>query len=198
MGAMGATWLGGRAKSQGKYGGYKKEVEMDLAKAIQTAIEYEGKVHKTYLEAREEATSDVGKRVFNTLCNEEKEHLTYLRSRLDEWEKTGKITVEELGTALPSRAVIEEEVDKLKEKVTGKSSGKHDVELEMLKRALDVEVETSNFYKEMVRTLDAEGQEMFKRFVEIEEGHQAIVQAEIDLLSGSGFWFDTQEFSMEM
>jgi rubrerythrin len=72
------------------------------------------------------------------------------------------------------------------------------LELELLKQALDAEVKTTSFYKEMVRTLDAEGQEMFRRFVEIEEGHEAIVQAEIDSLSNLGFWFDTPEFRLEM
>jgi len=36
-----------------------------------------------------------------------------------------------------------------------------------------------------------------QRFVEIEEGHRAIVQAEIDCVSGLGFWFDTAEFKLE-
>ena len=40
-------------------------------------------------------------------------------------------------------------------------------------------------------------QEMFRRFVEIEEGHQKIVQAEIDCVSGAGFWFDSMEFKLE-
>ena len=39
---------------------------------------------------------------------------------------------------------------------------------------------------------------LFERFVAIEEGHQAIVQAEIDCVSGSGFWFDTSEINLEM
>ena len=34
-------------------------------------------------------------------------------------------------------------------------------------------------------------------FLGIEQGHQAIVQAEIDALSGLGFWFDFQEFNLE-
>ena len=42
-----------------------------------------------------------------------------------------------------------------------------------------------------------DAQKMFARFVEIEEGHQAIVKAEIDAVSGSGFWFDFNEFSLE-
>jgi hypothetical protein len=50
----------------------------------------------------------------------------------------------------------------------------------------------------MVSTLDGEGQQLFKRFVEIEEGHEAIVQAEIDCVSNSGFWMDTMEFGLEV
>ena len=67
-----------------------------------------------------------------------------------------------------------------------------------LGKALDSEVKTSAFYKDMVRTLDGEGQTLFKRFVEIEDGHTAIVQAEIDTVSNLGFWFDTPEFRLEM
>ena len=37
-----------------------------------------------------------------------------------------------------------------------------------------------------------------RRFMEIEEGHQAIVQAEIDALSGHGAWFDFTEIRFEM
>ena len=49
----------------------------------------------------------------------------------------------------------------------------------------------------MVRTLDGDGRRLFERFVEIEEGHQAVVQAEIDSVSGMGVWFDTMELSLE-
>ena len=171
---------------------------MDLEQAIRTALEYEGRVYKTYMMAKEAATDDIGKRVFSTLCDEEKGHLDYLRERLHEWQQTGAITVASLETAIPSRDEIEQGVGKLREKVADAPSAKHTHEIELLKQALQVEVETSTFYREMVRTLDADGQELFARFVEIEEGHQAIVQAELDCVSGMGFWFDTREFSLEM
>ena len=69
---------------------------------------------------------------------------------------------------------------------------------ENMKKALDAETETSNFYKKMVEELPAEGQQMFSRFLEIEEGHVAIVQAEINALSGVGYWFDFTDISLEM
>jgi rubrerythrin len=171
---------------------------VNLEQAIKTALEYEGRVTRTYLEAVNSAQNEAAKRVFSTLCEEEKGHIAYLRERLDEWRKTGKVTVAALSTAIPSRAVINEGVKKLKARVAEEPGRGHDVELASLTRALEVEVETADFYKEMVSTLDAEGRELFRRFVEIEEGHQAIVQAEIDCVSGSGYWFDTSEFNLEM
>jgi len=169
---------------------------MNLEEAIKTALSYEARVHKTYMEAMETATSDLAKKVFKTLRDEEKYHLDYLHERLDEWKKTGTIKVASLATAIPSREIIDQSASSLREKVAPGGPVKHGAELEMLRKALKVEVETGDFYKEMVRTLDAEGRRLFERFVEIEEGHQAIVQAEIDSLSGSGYWFDTPDFKM--
>jgi rubrerythrin len=170
---------------------------MNLEEAIKTAIEYEGKVHKAYVEAMERTTHEVGRRVFSTLCEEEKGHLAYLKDRLDEWQRDGAITVAELQTVIPSREQIAAGVERLRDKLSGAPSGKQDLELELLRKALAAEVETSEFYQRMVNTLDGDGQRLFQRFVEIETGHQAIVQAEIDFISGSGFWFDTPEFSLE-
>ena len=49
----------------------------------------------------------------------------------------------------------------------------------------------------MVDTLGEEGKQLFKPFLAIEEGHIAIVQAELDYLSHTGYWFDFQEFDLE-
>jgi rubrerythrin len=170
---------------------------MKLDEAIRAAIEYEAGVHRVYREAMERAADAVAKRVFKVLCDEEMNHLNYLRERLDEWQKTGEITVKKLSTSIPTREAIDESLQGLRNQVATKSAGKHDVELEMLRQALAVETRTSDFYREMVRALDGAGQKMFERFVEIEEGHQAVVQAEISSVSGLGYWFDTVEFRLE-
>jgi len=170
---------------------------MDLEEAIKTALDYESQVHKTYMEALEQTTDAAGQRVFRTLCDEEKSHLKYLRSRLEEWRETGAITVGKLETTIPDEAALAAGLEKLRAKMAVPDSRKHDVELRLLDKALQAEVETSEFYKRMVEELDADGQRMFARFVEIEEGHRAIVQAEIDCLNGTGIWFDTMEFSLE-
>jgi rubrerythrin len=168
---------------------------MTLEEAIKTAIEYEEKVRGVYFKARDDATNEIGKRVFKVLAKEEQEHVTYLQEKLEELKNTGKVTAGGLATVIPSREAIAEGVAKLENRLEAED---RDTEVKMLKRALQVEVETSEFYKKMVRELDTEGQRFFSPFLEIEEGHVSLVQAEIDCLSGTGFWFDMREFSLEL
>lgn len=165
-----------------------------VEEAITTAIEFETKVRDTYLKAVEAATDETGRRVFKLLAKEEQGHLDYLNSRLDEWHKTGHVTAEKLATVVPPRDVIDDRAKALREKLAGEDRGE---EVKMLMKAEVVELETSNFYEEMVNTLEDEAQEMFKRFLEIEQGHLAIVRAEIDALSGTGYFFDFGEFNLE-
>ena len=70
-------------------------------------------------------------------------------------------------------------------------------ELEMLKRALEVEKETSDFYRKLVDQMEGDAKKLFARFLEVEEGHLNLVQAEIDALQGMGVWFDCREFDLE-
>lgn len=170
---------------------------MNLEQAITTALEYEGRVHRTYSEAFESANHDVARKVFKTLRDEEMEHIKYLSERLEEWRSTGAVTVAKLDTVLVPKAAIEACATKLRQRLEGGGREVRGTEFESLKKALDVECETSAFYKKMVATLDDDGRRLFERFVEIEEGHVAIVQAEMDMVSGTGFWFDTAEFSLE-
>jgi rubrerythrin len=170
---------------------------MNLEQAITTALEYEGRVHRTYSKAVESAEHEVAKKVFQTLCNEEMEHIKYLRERLDEWRSTGSVTVAKLDTVLVPKPAIEAATARLRERLEGSGREVRGTEFESLKKALDVERETSAFYKKMVATLDDDGRHLFERFVEIEEGHVAIVQAEMDFVSGTGFCFDTAEFDLE-
>ena len=170
---------------------------MKLDNAIRTALEYETGVHRIYLEAMEKTSDRAAKRVFKVLCDEEMGHLKYLQARLEEWQKTGKVRVRKLGTTIPAREAIDKGLQDLRKTVKPKRT-RQILELELLKKALDAEIKSSNFYKEMVGKLDGEGQELFKRFVEIEDGHVAIVSAEINTVGNWGFWFDTPEFRLEM
>ena len=166
---------------------------MTIEEAIKTALEYETKVEQTYRDAAKASTDEAGKRVFTTLADEERGHIDYLNSRMSEWQKTGHVTIETLVTVVPPQDRINEGVGRLEKSVTTKGN-MGSVELEWLQRALSLEQETGAFYKRVVSELSDEGQQLFQRFVEIEEGHAAIVQAEIDAVGGMGFWFDVQEW----
>jgi len=167
---------------------------MEIEKAIKTAIDYEMKVRDVYASAVANAKNETAKRVFKQLAKEEQGHVDYLESRLTEWKGTGKLRAKKLETIIPTKGAIEDGVKKLESKM--KEADKFG-EAQMLTKALDVEIETSKFYEQMVNQLEAEPQRMFQRFLEIEEGHLAIVQAELDSLNGTGFWFDFREFNLE-
>lgn len=166
---------------------------MEIEVAIKTALQYENRVVGVYQDAAKSTLDPEGKRMFETLVRDEQSHVKYLEAKLDEWKKTGHVTAERLATLVPSPERIEEGVKKLKSRVATQS---RENELKLLRRALNVEVETSTFYKSVVAELPPEGRQLFQRFVEIEEGHLKIVQAEIDSVSGLGFWFDMQEFDL--
>jgi rubrerythrin len=169
---------------------------MTLEQAIKTALEFENKVKSAYLEAEQKAKDPVGSKVFGQLAKEEDGHVAYLESRLEEWRKGGQVTVERLDTIVPDRERIKQGVSRLAKELKGKK-GDHAAEVQLLQRALSMEQETSAYYRRMVSELSGEGQKLFARFVEIEEGHVAIVQAELDSVTGLGFWFDMQEFRLE-
>jgi rubrerythrin len=166
-----------------------------LGEAIQTAIEFEKKVHKVYADAAGKIADPVGKRTFLQLAVEEAGHLAYLESRLGEWRKKGHIDIVELSTVVPDRKRIAEGQKRLARSMKRRETAT--MELEFLKQAFEAEKETSSFYQRMVAELPDEGRNLFARFVAIEEGHAAIVQAEIDSVQGMGFWFDMQEFNLE-
>jgi len=171
---------------------------VNLEQAIVTAIKFETRVHAIYAEAAASTEHHVARRVFATLCDEEMGHIRYLRERLEEWRAGGTINVHALASHLGSGAAIEAGAARLRASLEGgRSRGGGGVELESLHKALAAERETSSFYKQMVATLDADGRRLFARFVEIEEGHVALVQAEMDLVTGSGMWFDTADFRSE-
>jgi rubrerythrin len=167
---------------------------MNLEQAINTALDYERKVRDTYRDALKKMKDDTGRKVFQVLADEEQGHVDYLESRLREWTKTGKLTPEKLATAIPSPEQIAAGVKQLKQPLKRID---HSAELELLKKALEVELTAGNFYGQMAKEMDGDGQKMFARFLEIEQGHRTIVQAQIDAVSGLGYWFDFQEFNLE-
>ncbi len=168
---------------------------MNIEEAIKTSIEYETKVRDLYITAMKKVEDPVGRKIFHTMAKEEQGHLDYLNDRLEKWKESGKLDVPALKTAVPSKAAIEEGIRKVAKGMTREVK---ESEIEILQQALEAETKTSDYYRRLVEELPGEGKEMFSKFLEIEEGHLAIVQAEIGSLTGNGFWFDFSDISLEM
>jgi rubrerythrin len=154
-------------------------------------LKYETTVRDTYKQAAQATQDPLGHKLFDILAQEEQEHLDYLQYKLQEWKEKNTLTPGTLQTNIPAK-------EKLQNLLEDKQpSHNPDKDVGWLRQAIQVEKETSDFYKRMVEELDSVGQRFFEQFVTIEEGHLMIVQAELDSLLGNGYWFDFAEFNLE-
>lgn len=165
-----------------------------LEEAITTAIAYETRIRDIYRDAAAQTRDPKGQRVFQILGDEEQRHIDYLEAKRTQWYEEGRISVESLTSRIPAPEILRPDLAGLE--ATMAREDRRD-EKRMLSKALQVEVETSAFYRRMVDQMDGAASAMFARFLEIEDGHIAAVQAELDYISHTGFWFDFQEFDME-
>ena len=167
---------------------------MNIEQSIITALQYETRVAAVYEDAAKKVADEAGRRVLTALAREERFHVTYLEHRLKEWKATGKVVPKKLETVVPAKAFIDAGIATLAAKA---APGGRDSDLQVLGKALEVERETSAFYRRMVAELPEEGKALYRRFVEVEDGHGLIVQAEIDALTRTGFWFEFRETDLE-
>ncbi len=168
---------------------------MKLQEAIAVAIDFEHKVRDHYVRGAKEIPDPQGRKVFATLGKEEQGHVDFLEHCRAEWKKTGKVPNLPLKTILPKGSKwIEGERKKLAGKAKRVATK---TELDALKVALQHEKEAAAFYHKLVSELPAADQQLFAKFLEIEDGHLAIVQAQLDSVQGMGFWFDVAEFRLE-
>jgi rubrerythrin len=167
---------------------------MTLEKALNTAIEYETRIHAVYAEASQKTTDAVGQRILSALAEDEQHHIDYLTHKLAQWKKEGAITADKLASDIPNRQDLSAEVAQMDTDLTGKDLRDHK---QVLSKALRLEIETSDFYRRLTQEMPDEHKALFARFREIENEHIDIVQAELDYLSKSGYWFGEKEFDME-
>jgi rubrerythrin len=172
----------------------RKRDKMTLEEAIKTAIEYETKIRDVYREAVQGVADEAGKRIFGALEKDEQHHIDYLHHSLEQLKNAGTIDPAELQSTIPSRENIEQEAAKIESLVAKDFYG---IRKQMLSRALQAEIETSEFYRKMVNQMPSENRPFFARFLEIENNHVNAVQFELDYMSKTGYWYDFKEFDME-
>jgi rubrerythrin len=169
---------------------------MNLKEAIAIALDFEKKVRDHYLRGAKDIAEPMGKRVFAVLGKEEQGHVDYLEHCLAQWKKSGKVANVALKSVLPPGVKwIAEERKKLAARKDKRVATK--TEVEALKTALQYEKEAGAFYHKLVAELPKADQPLFDKFLGIEDGHLALVQAQLDSVQGLGFWFDVAEFRLE-
>jgi rubrerythrin len=139
---------------------------MDLAQALLTALDFECRVRDHYVRCAQMTGNLHGRGVFTRLAQEEQGHVERLEALLRE-----EGTLVALPPALPPPAAGLPE-------------------LEFLKEALEIERRTCTFYQELVAGLEPRHRDVFAGFLAQEEGHLALLQAEIDDLGAPGLALD--------
>lgn len=162
------------------------------AEAMKTAIEMERSGHKFFLDAAGKVKNEAGRKVFNRLAAEEINHMHVF---------TKIFTALTEGTGWQQAIAKVEPAKRMPYFDDARKQFKADdlsVELECLNKALALERSAIAFFEKAIREAEtAEAREVFGRILEEEQGHYDLIQAEIDNINGSGFWFDVQEFHMD-
>jgi rubrerythrin len=169
-------------------------VQGSIIKALAIAIEAEKTGLINYLNFAYQTKDETGKNMFLRLAMDEFDHMRLLEQQqqnLAQTECFSAVTIE------PS--LIEKLVPQLSAKDL-RIRGKQGIqELDALKTALALEDQAINFYKEQAQnSSDSNAKAMFERLVAMEKAHYELLQAEIDAIEKTGYWFNLREFSLEI
>jgi len=159
---------------------------------LKTGIEIEKNGISSYLDFAFHTKDETGKNMFITLAQDEFDHMITLENQLENFASQKTWVKREI-----PKSIIERLSPQLRE-IEKINSGSGVGELSALKTALDFEKSSIEFYKEGRRKIfDKQAIEIFDRLLEMEESHYKLIQAEIDHIKGTGFWFGIKEFSLE-
>ena len=163
---------------------------MDLETALLSAIAFEYRVRDHYVESARRVTDPRGQRVFTTLAREEQGHADYLAITLAHWKANGTLPLDEFSERQPGADWIRDAAVRITARNLPMAASHELPELACLKQALVLERQTSAFYMDLVNGLEPGQRMVFARFLDIEDGHAAMLQSEIEALEGAGNWQD--------
>jgi rubrerythrin len=168
----------------------KEQLEI-LRRAI--AMEVEGE--RFFSEAAKRMKYPRTKDMFVSLAKQERRHVRVLEEELHRLERGGTwISPSSVkGSADPDASVFRDA-----ERVSGPLDPKAG-ELEVLKFGMEVERKSIDYYRSAGEEVGSpKAREVFNWLVGEEAGHLAILTAEHDVRSRSGFYYDSPEFSLEV
>ncbi|MFC2075603.1 ferritin family protein [candidate division KSB1 bacterium] len=168
------------------------EIEKQMS-ALRTSMEAERGSLRHYLKFARATEDESGKNMFLVLAADEVDHYELLEKQLDSLRLKGEVVEVEV-----KRSVVEELVPRLKDDMK-RDKGKEGLgQMEALSIAYDLENRGVNFYREQAELNDnPAAKDMYRRLAAMEEAHLCLIQAEMDAIEGTGFWFDIPEFRLE-
>lgn len=169
------------------------EKNFDAAEAIKMAMDLEKNGRKFYSQAAERAQTESGKKIFKMLAHEEVLHLATFRKMLDQ-----------MGNVSDWRELVKEYPQARQVPVFGEKAPANQVakartdEVEALRIAMKNEQEAIKFFDKISNLAkDETTQKVFAFVKEQEVYHYDLLQAELDNITNTGFWFDSPEFRMD-
>lgn len=162
-------------------------------KALKTAIEIEENGLDAFLNYARQTKDLTGKNMFIRLAMDENEHRRIIEKQLNNLMEGKPLETVEIG-----RSEIEEVLPKIREKQQRTRGESGLLEIDALNTALDLERKAAKFFRDQADLVDdTEVKEMFLRLAEWEDAHFDLIQAELDSIQGTGFWFGIPEFQMD-
>jgi len=164
---------------------------MDAVDALKLAIERERGANRFYRQAADMTEDPNGKRTFRWLAKEESRHLAKLRQQLrsvldnNKWLEWRRRTTPIERSEFPPISEVTGEV-----KVSA-------AELDALRQGIQSEKDAIAFYREAEdSTPDVHGKAMFKALAREEEGHLALLEEEMHLVTQSRKYFTLHRFTL--
>lgn len=168
---------------------------MTIGEAMRTALEVEHRIRDEFANMAREQGDPKAQGFFEVMAREEQGHVDYLEAALKRWETEGEVEDKAVETRVAKRDWI---ADGQKVLHKAEQDARRPGPQEHLSAALELEHEVSALYRRLVKAVeDPRAQQMFRRFLEIEDGHTALVQAEMDYEFNTGNFFDMREFTLD-
>jgi rubrerythrin len=169
------------------------QIAPNVREAIKTAIQLENDGQAFFSKAAQETSNELGKKMFRKLAADEVRHLQTFKKMFE--TLTDPQTWKQLMAESPPR----ERMPYFQQKSAGRTPAEKGAgELRALQEALEVERKAIGYFKTISKqTADAEASRIFDTIAREEEGHYDLIQAQIDSVNHSGFWFDIGEFQMD-
>jgi len=164
-----------------------------LRTILSDAINLEKNGLSSYLKLARRTNNITGKNMFIQLAIDEFDHQRILEKLYAELAHQNDWPVVEM-----PESEFETFVPELTEKQVKIRGASGIAELEALTIASAFEQKAMNYYLEKASIVDNEkGKRFLLRLADMEKAHHTIIQAELDYITQTGFWFDIPEFRMD-